>query len=274
MPYRHARYWVSFVLIVILVGFWDSYFTTLKTVPLAFHAHAITALAWVFLLLLQDWSIRSRRRNLHRIGGTLSLFLFPFLIVGFVMIINMTAANYAANENEIFRFLGPSFALSMLIAITAYLTLFYLALKHRRNTRLHAGYMLSTPLVLFESPFSRVIMGMMPFLIITGSEIPQRILDAIATAMMISAVFGLLMYLRDRKGGVPFLLAAIFLVIETICIYMGTHIQWVRQGLEYYAQIPAELTVASAFLLGTAVSWLGWNAAKGPKVQGTAVLPS
>lgn len=259
MPYRHAKYFVGFVLVVIIIGFWNSYFVSIAEVPTAFHVHAFTAMTWVSLLLFQDWAIRSRHRNLHKIGGVLSLFLFPLLIVGFVMIINVSAAGYAANENPIARFLGPSFGMSMLVAIVAYLTLYYQALRHRRNVRLHAGYMLTTPLVLFESPFSRIILSYLPFLIVTNSEIPQRILDAIVIAMGLSIVFALALYFRDRKSGIPFLVAAGFLFIESVCMYVGTNIEWVRQGFEIYARIPAEVSILIGFLVGATISWLGWR---------------
>lgn len=272
MPYRNAKYFVGFVLVVIVVGFWDSYFTPIAEVPTAFHVHALTAITWVILLLLQDWSIRSRRRNLHMIGGILSLFLFPFLIVGFVMIINVSAAGYAANENPVARFLGPSFALGMMVAILAYLTLFYLALKNRRNVRLHAGYMLTTPLILFESPFSRVILSYLPFLVFTGSEFPQRIVDAIVIAMGISVAFALALYLRDRKSGIPFLVAGGFLFAESVCMYVGTNIEWVRQGFESYARIPTSLTLLVGFLLGATVSWLGWKSVDRRPLRTEAVL--
>ena len=259
MPYRHAKYFVGFTLAVIVVGFWDSYFVPVAEVPTAFHVHAFTAITWVVLLLFQDWSIRSRRRNLHKLGGMLSLFLFPFLIVGFVMIINVSAAGYVANENAIARFFGPSFGLSMMIAILAYLTLFYLALKNRRDVRLHSGYMLTTPLILFESPFSRIMLSYLPFLIFTGSDFPQRILDAIVIAIGLSIAFALVLYLRDRKTGVPFLVAAGFLFVESVCMYVGTNIEWVRQGFEAYARVPTTLTILVGFLLGAAVSWFGWR---------------
>ena len=273
MPYRHAKYFVGFALFVIVVGFWDSYFVPIAEVPTAFHVHAFTAITWVVLLLFQDWAIRSRRRNLHKIGGMLSLYLFPFLIVGFVMIINVSAAGYVANENPVARFLGPSFGLSMTIAVIAYLTLFYQALKNRRNVRLHAGYMLTTPLILFESPFSRIILSDMPFLVFTESEFPQRILDAIVIAMVISIVFSMVLYLRDRKSGIPFLVAASFLFVESVCMYVGTNIEWVRQGFEAYARIPTVLTMVVGFLLGVAISWFGWKSIdrRGPQIE--AALP-
>jgi len=272
MPYRYAKYFVGLTLAVIIIGFWDSYFVPIAEVPTAFHVHAFTALSWVSLLLFQDWAIRSRRRNLHKIGGTLSLFLFPFLIVGFVMIINVSAAGYAANEDPLARFLGPSFGLSMFFAILAYLTVFYLALRHRRNVVQHAGYMLTTPLILFESPFSRIMLSYMPFLVITNSEFPQRILDAIVISMALSIVFALFLYLRDRRSAVPFLVAAGFMLLQGISMYVGTNIEWVRQGFETYARVPDSLTITVGFGLGAAVSWFGWRSVGGRSVPTGAAL--
>lgn len=267
MPYRYANYFVGVVLVVIIIGFWDSYFTPIAEVPTAFHVHAFSALAWVGLLLFQNWSIRTRRRDLHKVGGMLSLFLFPFLIVGFVMIINVSAASYAANENPIAGFLGPSFGLSMLFAIIAYVVLYYLALKHRRNVKLHAGYMLTTPLVLFESPFSRIMLDHLPFLIFTESDHPQIILDSIVICMAMAIAFALFMYLRDRRWGTPFLVAAFLMLLQAISMYVGTSTQWVRQGFEAYAGIPDAVTMLIGFLLGAAVSWLGWKSTGGRRVR-------
>lgn len=259
MPYRRANYFVGFTLLVIVIGFWSSYFAPIADVPHAFHVHAFTATSWVVLLMFQSWSIHSGRRNVHRVAGKLSLFLFPFLIVGFVMIINVSAVSFAANENSTARFLGPSFGFSMLFAILAYLILYYQALRHRRNVKLHAGYMLTTPLVLFESPFSRVMQDHLPFLVFTGSEAPQRILDAIVISMAMAIAFAVVMYVRDRKYGVPFLVAAILMLLQAVSMYVGTSVEWVRQSFAVYAGFPTTVTLLVGFLLGAAVSWIGWR---------------
>lgn len=259
MPYRQAHYFIGLTLLVILVGFWGSYFVPLAGVPIAFHVHALTALAWVVLLLLQHWSIHGGWRKLHKLAGKLSLGIFPFLIVGFVMIINVTAARYVESQHLGDVFLGPSFALSMLFAIVAYLVLYYQALKHRRNTRLHAGYMLTTPLILFESPFSRILLSHLPFLVFTGSDFPQRILDAIVISMGIAILFAIGLYLRDRKGGVPFLVAAVLMILQAIAMYAGTHSEWVRAAFLEYAKIPEQITILFGFLLGACVSYRGWK---------------
>jgi hypothetical protein len=262
MPYRHANYFVGFTLFVIILGFWDSYFVPIAQVPLAFHVHAFTATSWVILLMFQHWSIHGGSRKAHRIAGRLSLALFPFLIVGFVMIIDVSAKAYAANESPVASFLGPSFGLSMLFAIIAYLVLYYQALRNRRNVILHAGYMLTTPLVLFESPFSRIVIDHLPFLIFTGSDFPQRILDSIVISMAMAIAFALVIYLRDRRHGMPFLVAAGIMFLQAVSMYFGTSLDWVRHGFVVYAEVPTTATVLVGLLLGAAVSWFGWRPVK------------
>jgi hypothetical protein len=147
----------------------------------------------------------------------------------------------------------------MVFAILAYVVLFYLALVNRRNVRLHAGYMLATPLVLFESPFSRIMLEHLPFLVFTKSEFPQRVLDAIVISMAMAIAFALVMFLRDRKGGIPFLVVAVLMSLQAIAMYTGTSIEWVRQGFAAYATIPDWITLVTAFAVGVATAWLGWK---------------
>jgi hypothetical protein len=45
-------------------------------------------------------------------------------------------------------------------------------------------------------------------------------------------------------------------------MYVGTNIEWVRQGFEAYARIPTALTLLVGFLLGATISWLGWRSVK------------
>ena len=263
MPYKHAIHFVALTLAVIVVGFWGSYFRPIAEVPLAFHVHASTALVWVSLLMVQLWAIHSGRRDLHRRVGMASLFLFPFLIVGFVMIINVSAAGFAVGDDPVARFLGPSVGIGMAIAIVAYLIVYYRALRLRRNVHLHAGYMLATPLILFESPFSRVLLIHLPFLVFTDSGFPQRIIDAIVISMGLSIVFALLVWLGDRRTRTPFLVTAGLMTAQAAAMYLATDSAWVRSAFGIYARIPAELSIAAGFAAGAAVSWLGWRSPGG-----------
>ena len=164
MPYRNAPYYVLFVLAVIVVGFWPSYFTQWTNVPWQFHAHGIAATLWVTMVLVQSWTVHHGQLPLHRAIGRTSLLLFPFLMAGFAGIIDVTAKGFVANDNPVRVMFGGSFLIGMALAMAAYVTFFYRALKYRRKVWVHSGYMLATPLILFESPFSRLMTMVLPAL--------------------------------------------------------------------------------------------------------------
>lgn len=262
MPYRHAHYFVGFVLLVILAGFWASYFAPIRTaLPLAFHVHAMTAIAWLLLLIVQHVSIQRRMNAFHKTMGRASFGLFPLLIIGLTMIINLSADRLAANDNPFYEFAGPSFAIGMVIAIAAYLTLFYLALKNRRNVKLHAGYMLATPLILFESPFSRVIDAYLPWLNVIGSEGPQALFDTIVVGDAIATIFALALYFRDRKTGAPWLVASAFMMLQAVVMWVTPGNAAIGNVFRAYATIPDAVTLMLAAALGAAACWFGWHAA-------------
>jgi hypothetical protein len=270
MPYRLAPYFVGFVLLVIMTGFWASYFGASEAIPLAFHVHAISSMTWLVLLIVQQVVIQRRANELHRWLGRASFVLFPFLIFGFVMIINLTAGNFAAGDGPVTMALGPSFGIGMGIAIAAYLTLFYLALKHRRNVKLHAGYMLATPLILFESPFSRVMDAYLPWMNVIGSDFPQSILDTIAISDALVAAFALVLWWRNRKHGAPWLIAAGFAAVQGVVMWFAPVIPAITAGFAAYAAIPAPVTLALGIAAGGAAAWLGWEAGKTPARRAAA----
>lgn len=274
MPYRYGHFFVGFVLLVILTGFWASYFAPIRSpMPLAFHVHAVTASTWLLLLIAQSVAIHRRMNALHRVMGKASFALFPLLILGFAMIINVSADRYAARESDFIAHLGPSFGIGMGVAIAAYCTLFYLALKHRRNTRLHAGYLLATPMILFESPFSRAMDAFFPWMNVIGSEGPQGLLDTIVVSNTLVTLFALALYLRDRRHGAPWLVAIGFMTLQSIAMWFAPGWPAVARLFAAYTAIPHAVTLAAALLLGAATAWFGWHAAPGAKraARGQAV---
>ncbi|MFL0355110.1 hypothetical protein ACI5KX_01420 [Erythrobacter sp. GH1-10] len=265
MPYRHAHYFVGVVLLVIVGGFWASYFSQVGgAMPLAFHVHAISSMTWLALLIAQHVTIQRRGNALHKQMGKASFVLFPFLILGFVMIINVSAARFAAQESPFIVYAGPSFGIGMTIAIAAYLTLFYQALKHRRNVKLHAGYMLATPMILFESPFSRMMEQMFPWMNVIGSEGPQAVFDTIAISNALMIGLALALYLRDRKHGAPWLTAIFFMALQSVMMWFAPSMPVFGTLFTAYATIPEALTLATGIALGVAAAWFGWEAGKAP----------
>ncbi|WP_156255854.1 hypothetical protein [Sandarakinorhabdus oryzae] len=263
MPYRQAHWYVGLVLAVILAGFWASYWSPIRAVPLAFHVHALSSCTWLTLLIVQSVAIHRRSNALHKQLGLASLALFPVMILGFMMIIDVSARHFAAAKNPFSVYLGPSFGIGMLLAIGAYLTLFYLALKHRRTVRLHAGYMLATPLILFESPFSRVIGEFLPWLNIINSKGPQNVLDTIVVGDGIAILFALGLYAMNRKHGAPWLVASAFMATQAVAMWFAPFMPELATAFGAYAQIPFGLTASAGIAAGALAGWLGWRAGGG-----------
>lgn len=265
MPYRHAHYFVGVVLLVIMGGFWASYFSRVGgPMPVAFHVHAVTSMSWLLLLIAQHVAIHRRANALHKQMGRASFVLFPFLILGFTMIINVSAQHYAAAESPFIIHNGPAFGISMVVAISAYLTLFYQALKTRRNVRLHAGYMLATPMIVFESPFSRLIGDYFPWMNIIGSEGVHAVQDTIVIGDAMMIALAMTLYFMDRKHGAPWLVASFFMALQAVTMWFAPFIPALGTFFGAYATIPPAATMTAGVALGVAAAWFGWEAGKAP----------
>ena len=86
------------------------------------------------------------------------------------MRIDLTGKTIVAGPDPVRTMFGSSFVVGLALAIAAYVTLYYRALKYRRKVWVHSGYMLATPLILFESPFGRILNMVVPGLAIRGPD--------------------------------------------------------------------------------------------------------
>jgi hypothetical protein len=270
MPYRHAPYYVFICLAVVVAGFWPSYFAAWSDVPWQFHAHGIAASIWVLMVLFQSWAVHKDQLPLHRAVGTSSLLLFPFLIGGLAAIIDLTAKGFVAANNPVRMMFGGQFLIGLALAIAAYVVLYYRALKHRRKVWLHAGYMLATPLILFESPFSRLMNMVVPGLTIRGPDDFGRIIPSIEWAMAIELAIIAAIWLKYREKANPFLVAGGFIVAQMLTMARLADNALLESLMTTLAAVPSALVWATGFVIGAATSWAGWNAGKRPTVPAAA----
>lgn len=266
MPYRTAPYWLLLTIAVIAVGFWPSYFSVVGASPWQFHAHGVAATLWVLMVLAQSVLVHKHQLPLHRAIGKASLVLFPFLIGGLFGIIDYTGKHFVSGEPDPVRaMLGGSFAAGMAVAAAAYVTVFYRALKHRRKVWLHAGYMLSTPLILFESPFSRVLGMFVPAFMVTGPGTFDRILPSILWSMALELAFIAAIWWRYRDKASPFLVTGGFIVAQMVVMGLAPRWHGIDQLLVLIGHTPSALVVLTGMAIGAAASWLGWQAGKAPQ---------
>lgn len=266
MPYPRAHYYVLLVIAVTVAGFWESYFSTFTEGPWQFHAHGIAASIWVVLVATQSWTAHRKNFAWHAAAGKASLLLFPFLIGGLAAIIDLTAKGYVAGDGATRALFGGSFLIGLVLAIAAYVLLYYRALKYRRKVWLHSGYMLATPLILWESPFSRLMIGFVPGLGIAGPQDFPHILESIVWAMATALAFCLFVRWRIGERAHPFLVAGLFIAAQMVAMGWLGDLAILRWSLTFIGQLPSAIVVAAGFAAGAATSWAGWNAGKRPPI--------
>jgi hypothetical protein len=264
MPYRHAPYYMLGVIAVILIGFWPSYFAAGTQVPWQFHAHGMAASLWVLMVTAQSWTAqRKAQLPLHRAVGMASLLLFPFLIGGLAAIIDLQAKNYVAGE-PLHLLYGPGFMIGTMVAMAAYVTVYYRALKYRRKVWVHAGYMLSTPLILFESPFSRAAAFVVPAFKVNGPADFPHVMASIQWSCALELVIIAAIWWRFRERATPFLVTAGFIVVEMIAMAFASEFALLKQLDTFIGHLPEGMAVVTGFAIGAAASWAGWQAGKRP----------
>lgn len=267
MPYPRAHYYVLVVIAVIALGFWPSYFSVWGSVPWQFHAHGVAASLWVTTVAAQSWTAHHRRLPLHRTIGKASLFLFPFLIAGLAAIIDVTAKGFVAGDGPFRAVFGASFLAGVAVAIAAYVTVYYQALKFRRKVWVHSGFMLSTPLILFESPFSRILGGFMPGLRIRSLADLHLLMPAILLSMALELAVIAVLWLRYRSKARPFLVAGGFIAAQMLTMGLMQDSVWLKAVLTALGHVPSATIVLAGFLIGAVTSWAGWKAGERPVVQ-------
>jgi hypothetical protein len=268
MPYARAPYYMLVVIAVIVAGFWPSYFSVWGSVPWQFHAHGIAASIWVLMVLMQSWTVHKDQLPLHRAVGMSSLLLFPFLIGGLAAIIDVTGKGFVAGDGLSRQMFGGQFLVGLTLAMAAYVTLYFRALKYRRKVWVHSGYMLATPLILFESPFSRLMSNVLPAFAVNGPQDFGRIIPSIEWAMAVELAVIAVLWWRFREKANPFLVAGGFIIAQMLTLGLLTKNAVLESLLVGIGNAPSAAVVMTGFAIGAATSWAGWQAGKRPVPAG------
>jgi hypothetical protein len=270
MPYKNASYYMFAVIGVLIIGFWPSYFSVTTNVPWQFHAHGVAASCWVLTVTAQSWTAqRKSQLPLHRAVGKASLFLFPFLTGGLAAIISRQGQDFVAGD-PVNLLYGPGFLIGTMVALAAYVLVYYRALKYRRKVWVHAGYMLSTPLILFESPFSRILGLYVPRFQVHGPADFPHIMQTILFSCALELMFIALVWWRVRDRAKPFLVTGALIIAEVLALAFASDFAAVKRLDVFVGHAPGPVIWLIGFAIGAATSWAGWNAGKRPQIVATA----
>jgi hypothetical protein len=157
--YPHAHWYFAGLLLLALAGFSQSFLMRLRENDWVHHFHGIAATAWMLLLITQGWLMAHGRLATHRRVGKVSLLLAPlFVVSGFLIVHAMVASTGGFSQ----RF-GPRLAFVDLSSTVYFAVAFALALYYRRQTALHARWMVTTAILLVPPALSRLL-GAFPFI--------------------------------------------------------------------------------------------------------------
>ncbi|HEY1139689.1 MAG TPA: hypothetical protein VGE88_05735 [Lysobacter sp.] len=150
--------WIWALLALAVAGFWPSYVRRFGEADAVTHLHAALMLSWFAMLFAQPWLVRTRRMAMHRTLGKASYMLVPMIVVTCLWLsrIRISAATPQSLPMQ-------SFILYLGLAASAILLLSWsLAIVHRRDSALHARYMVGTALVLIDPALARLLIAVAP----------------------------------------------------------------------------------------------------------------
>jgi hypothetical protein len=135
--------------------------------------------------------------------------------------------------------------------------------------------MLATPLILFESPFSRLLGMYVPAFEVRGPADFHLIVAAILWSMALELAIIAAIWLRFREKAKPFLLAAGFIAAQMLTMGLMSGSETLRSLLAAIGHLPSAAVVMAGFALGAATSLAGWRAGRRPSVPlSEAPLPA
>jgi len=264
MPFRKAHWYVVVLLATTFVAFWPRYFSQLPGGRPDWHVHAAGALLWVLLVILQSWSIQTRRRTLHRSAGLASFVVFPVFLIGGVMAIQAEAADLATGiDNPGNALIGP-FGFFDPLAIIGFTVLFHGGIKHRHTVQLHSRYMIATLLFLIEPIVMRLLSNNIPFFEPGNPDMIYRLAYAVAAGNVVAMATALFFYRRASRFGRPFLIVAGFVAAQEVLFEtIGRTDEWAILFSQLASVSTAVLLVATG-LVSVAVIWHAWLSGNRP----------
>ncbi|PTS76700.1 hypothetical protein DBR17_14310 [Sphingomonas sp. HMWF008] len=242
MPYRFAWPILLFALLpAILIAFWPGYFGNLPRSSFAFHAHGLTASAWVLLVLAQSWTASTRRFASHRWLARAVLVAVPLFAGGAALAMQSMAVKFVTKSEPFYAALGARLGLDDVVASVSLVWMVRAAILARRRVGLHAAYMLSTVLLVLSPIIARLPVPHVPHL-----------------GELFTAAVALALYATRPRDGWPFLLVVALATLRAVQFEtVAASATWARL-VGMLADVPAAALALPATLAAAAAIWTVW----------------
>jgi hypothetical protein len=139
-----AHLWLLIPLVILLSGFYYTYWSKFTEVPFRQHVHAFTATTWSILLVLQPWFYNNRPISYHRKIGFIGLFLAGGVVFTAFQLLPFNGTAYG-------------FTFHNLIALIGFSTAVVLAMFNSREYKKHARWMISSVFWILQPAAGRLL---------------------------------------------------------------------------------------------------------------------
>ena len=153
MKIKNIEYYFLGLLVLVIIGFWPSYFSRFfdGTADFThyFHFHATTATLWLLMLIAQPILIRKRQFVLHKRIGKLSFLLVPLVFISVMLLAHHRAD--PGSQNLTFDLWVP-FKDLIIFSFG-----FVVAIRYRRKMKIHARGMVFAGMAMIEPTMVRIV---------------------------------------------------------------------------------------------------------------------
>jgi len=228
--YRNAHWYVLSLFVLIFAGFFKTYFAKLPTTDVMHHLHAVTAIGWMVLVVLQSYFVTHGRASWHRAFAKLSFVILPMLMItGLFMV-------YDILTRDPLKPGGPAtlFAFADLNSLFYLMVLYSMGIVYRRHVCQHQRFMVSTVFVLFPPAVGRIFLFYIPF-----SWTASLILAGIYLfSLVIVAVLMIRDWLDERALYFAYGFSFVyFLIAAVISPFLRDYAPWYRFCLWFTGQL-------------------------------------
>jgi len=262
---RAGRYTLDFGLIaavalVSVLGFWDLYFGADADARPHHHLHVATSFVWLGLLVTQLALVARGRHGRHRKLGLAVLAVGP-LVVATTAMLSVHSAHRGVVSGD------GDFLIVQNVMVTLELgLLIFLAFLLKSRRQLHGSLLLSTTILFLGIALFFALIGFAPQFRIQGPETFHRFQTAAMTGQAVCLAVGFLFFLRDRRNGWPFLLAAVCFLLNEAIRSLLTRFGLIDPLTEFVGSLSQPLTFAASFaLLFSLLAATAWPSARRPR---------
>lgn len=227
LDYNNSWTWVIGLLVISFIAFWPTYYAVISESDFHVHFHAVTAMLWFTLLLVQPVLIKKRKLRLHRLFGKIS---YPVAGLVIISIVLLAHNRISTSPQEFYAFRTYILYLQISLAFVFAVT-YGLAIRYRKTKPVHARLMVATSFTFIDPVLARMINTFMPDVTVNGQWLTFGIINVILIALSI-------IDRNNHKARWVFPgLLLLYLIIELPIYFNLTGLDWWQSFAAWYASL-------------------------------------